>query len=112
MSWECLSCSREFVVEHSTACPGCGGIDTVELPENVVPSANGEATGVDKTPHGVLKDSSETTSSEECLATVREILRSLCSATYESTYQSAEWERLIDRTIPQLYAAIKEGERQ
>jgi hypothetical protein len=94
-SWGCESCSREFVVEHSTACPGCGGIDTVELPDNVATGANGEATGA-----------------EECLDAVRDILRNLCNATYESTYQSAAWERLINETIPQLYAAIKEGGRQ
>jgi len=85
-SWECESCSREFVAEHSTACPGCGGIDTVELPENVAPGANGEPTGA-----------------EECLAAVREILHSLCSSTYEMAFQGAEWERLnVDSVIMEV----------
>jgi hypothetical protein len=95
MIWECESCGREFVAAHSTACPGCGGIDAVSLPEKASSAGSGEVMD-----------------GKEDLPAVKEVLRRLCRKAYDSTFESAEWERLIEETIPQLYAAINEGGRQ
>jgi hypothetical protein len=94
MTWECESCSREFVAEHSTACPGCGSTDVSSLPAKVDPTTSRGA-------EGPIEGQST--------KVLREILMRLCDRTYDLAFGSAEWEESINEAIEEI---LNEGGRQ
>jgi hypothetical protein len=97
MTWECESCSREFVAEHSTACPGCGSTDVSFLHEKVDPGASGETEGP-----------IEGHNADE----LREILMRLCDQTYDLAFGSDEWEESINKAVEEILKVMEGGRHE
>ncbi len=92
-SYHCQNCETEFQAAQASACLKCGsvGIEEVSPPTEIVaPAASGEATG-----------------SNQPLPAVREVLSRLCRATYDTTFEGAGWDQLLEEALEELRPFLK-----
>lgn len=82
---ECQTCFTEFLAENASTCPKCGS-SLAACPGTIVHPA-------------AIVEASE---GKEDLPAVREVLQRLCVATYDTTYQSREWESLLDQALDDM----------
>jgi hypothetical protein len=91
--FECYDCGENFAsASEAPSCPSCGCAWTLvaSLPEIVAPAASQEAGEKNNT-----------------LPAVREVLRGLCSRSYDVTFQGTEWENLVEKALQELRPYLK-----
>lgn len=84
MIWTCSECGTNFESERSTACLQCGSIDIMAcMPEN---AKEGQA----EAPRAAKNED------------MTNILRELCSETYEASFRGVEWDQAIERALSKM----------
>jgi len=84
MIWTCSECGTNFESDRSTACLQCGSIDIIACKPDKAKEGRSEASS-----RGKKED-------------MRNILKELCSETYEASFRGVEWDQAIERALSKM----------